>query len=416
MKYQLIIQTFISRFLILGLNFGLVIYSTNMWGSEGKGLISIIIANLSIVSFISNIFSGSSTSYFASKFRREQIVLYAYSWSVFVGCTVPFIFSYSLTKEYTFYLIILSVISSLLSTNINLFIGMKNIKLFNIYTILQLLIQVLFIVGMVYVLGMKKVTVYFIAQIICLFVLFVSSSIQLWQKLTISHLYFSKNIRNDMFNYGWKTQLSSFFQFLNNRLSFYFLEYFRGITSVGVFSVGIAFSEAIWTVSRSLAYILYSDIINSDNPNHMIAQTKISLKLSFLMTLICIIVMLLIPASFYTMVFGKDFYETKKIILLLSPGILAIAVSNIIGFYFAGMNRLKILNIKSIVGLVFTLLVSFYLIPRWGIIGACIMTSISYCLSSALLLWSFYQFTEFHFYDFWITKNEIRLILQKLKK
>ncbi len=31
-----IIKTFISRFLILFLSFGLVIFSTNMWGSEGK--------------------------------------------------------------------------------------------------------------------------------------------------------------------------------------------------------------------------------------------------------------------------------------------------------------------------------------------------------------------------------------------
>ena len=35
-----------------------------------------------------------------------------------------------------------------------------------------------------------------------------------------------------MFEYGWKTQLSAFVQFLNYRLSFYFLEYFEGIASV----------------------------------------------------------------------------------------------------------------------------------------------------------------------------------------
>ena len=57
-----IIKTFVSRFLILILSFGLVIYSTNMWGSEGKGTISIVVANAAAVSFFSSIFSGSSAS------------------------------------------------------------------------------------------------------------------------------------------------------------------------------------------------------------------------------------------------------------------------------------------------------------------------------------------------------------------
>jgi hypothetical protein len=47
-----------------------------MWGSEGKGTISIVIANAAAVSFFSSIFSGSSTSYFASRFRIEKILLY----------------------------------------------------------------------------------------------------------------------------------------------------------------------------------------------------------------------------------------------------------------------------------------------------------------------------------------------------
>lgn len=46
-----------------------------------------------------------------------------------------------------------------------------------------------------------------------------------------------------MFEYGWKTQLSAFVQFLNYRLSFYFLEYFEGISSVGIFPSGLPFRK-----------------------------------------------------------------------------------------------------------------------------------------------------------------------------
>lgn len=414
MKQNTIVKTFISRFLILILNFGLVIYTTNMWGSEGKGTISIVIADLTIVGFFCNIFVGSSVTYFASKYKTEQILLYAYLWSIMLGISIPIIFSFIRTVEYPYYLIGLSVLSSLLAANVNLFVGQQNIRMFNLYTILQQLVHILFILIIVYIVKITSVTSYFIAQISCFGLLFVTSSFQILRYCKFSDISFSRQIRNRLFDYGWKTQLSAFLQFLNNRLSFYFLEFFKGITSVGIFSIGIAFSEAIWTVSKSLSVVLYADVVNNADDNNAIEKTKISLKISFLITLLFIIAILLLPAQFYVMIFGKDFHETKRITLFLSPGILAIAVSNIIGYYFAGINKLRILNIKSLIGLVFTVVSSFFIIPRWGIVGACIVTSVSYCLSSALLFWKFYELTEFRIRDFMISKSEINLLLNKV--
>ncbi|KQT24680.1 teichoic acid transporter [Chryseobacterium sp. Leaf405] len=416
MKQNTILKTFVSRFLILILNFGLVIYSANMWGSEGKGVISIVIADLTIISFFANIFVGSSMSYFASKYKVEQVLPFAYVWSILIGIVIPVIFNFNHASEYFGYLILLSVLSSLLAANINLFVGMQNIKMFNLYTVLQQIIHIIFIGIIIYIVKITSVNSYFIAQIICFGVLFLISAFQVLKHCQFSNISFSKSIGAKLFDYGWKTQLSAFLQFLNYRLSFYFLEYFKGIVSVGIFSVGIAFSEAVWTVSRSLSVILYADVVNNTDSNIAIQKTKISLRISFLITLLFIIVMLLIPAELYSMIFGKDFSQTKEIILFLSPGILAIAVSNIIGYYFAGINKLRILNVKAIIGLIFTVVSSFYIIPRWGIRGACIVTSISYCISSAILFWRFYQLTEFHIQDYVLSKTEINLLLNKIVK
>lgn len=416
MKNKMILKTLVSRFLILILNFGLVIYATNKWGSEGKGVISIVIADLTIISFFANIFVGSSMSYFASKYRTEEILPFAYLWSIVVGVLVPLIFSFNHASEYFAYLVALSVLSSLLATNVNLFVGKQNMKMFNLYTVLQQAIHIVFIIIIVYAVKITSVDAYFMAQICCFGILFLMSTFQVLKHFNIKQISFSGKTAGRLFDYGWKIQLSTFLQFLNNRLSFYLLEYFRGIVSVGIFSVGIAFSEAIWTVSRSLSVVLYADVLNNKNSNEAIEKTKVSLRISFLVTLVFIIVMLMIPAGLYSMVFGKDFSQTKEIILYLSPGILAIAVSNIIGYYFAGINKLRILNAKSVIGLVFTVISSGFVIPKWGIRGACIITSVSYCISSALLFWRFYQITEFHIHDFILSRVEINLLLKKFLK
>lgn len=387
-----------------------------MWGSEGKGVISLVIADLTIISFFANIFVGSSMSYFASKYKTEEILPFAYLWSVIIGVLIPLVFSFSHASEYTNYLIGLCVLSSLLAANVNLFVGQKNIKLFNLYTVLQQICHVGFIVIIVYVVKITSVNAYFVAQIACFGLLFVVSTVQVLNNCKFSAIKFSNSIGIKLFDYGWKTQLSAFLQFLNYRLSFYFLEYFKGLVSVGIFSVGTAFSEAIWMVSRSLSVVLYSDLVNSENSDEAIQKTKITLKVSFLITLLFLVIMILIPATFYGALFGKDFSQTKGIIILLSPGILAIAVSNIIGYYFAGINKLRILNIKAIVGLAFTVIGSFFIIPRWGIWGACVVTTVSYCISSGLLFWRFYQLTEFHVKDFLLSKSEINLLLTKILK
>jgi len=305
-----ILKTFVSRFLILILSFGLVIFSTQYWGSEGKGMISIMIANAAIVSFFSSIFAGSSTSYFASKFKTEQILTYSYLWSFLTGITVPLLFSFSeVQSAYTFYLIGISIFSALLSVNVNLFIGIRNIKMFNIYTVLQQLLHVIFLFGFIFILNLKEVSVYFTAQIFCLALLFLISFFQILKKCTFSNFGMSSEVFKNMFDYGWKNQLSALVQFLNYRLSFYFLEHYEGISAVGIFSVGITFAEAIWTITRSIAVILYSEVINSKSRDESILKTKNSLKISFSLMLVFLLGIIIIPASAYVLIFGSAWNE-----------------------------------------------------------------------------------------------------------
>jgi O-antigen/teichoic acid export membrane protein len=87
-----------------------------------------------------------------------------------------------------------------------------------------------------------------------------------------------------------------------------------------------------------------------------------------------------------------------------------------IGYYFSGIKELKILNIKSIVGLVITVAFSFLLIPQYGILGACIVTTLSYSVSALLLFLKFYRSTDFSIRDYMITKEDVRLAKENLMK
>lgn len=281
---------------------------------------------------------------------------------------------------------------------------------------LQQLVHIIFIGLLVYGFNQKEVSVYFLAQIGCLALLFITSFFQIIKKCDISEVSFSREVARNMFEYGWKTQLSAFVQFLNYRLSFYFLEYFEGIASVGIFSIGVTFSEAIWTITRSIAVVLYSDVVNSKSREGSIEKTKSSIKLTVILMLGFILGILIIPSEVYVMIFGNEFKDTKEIMLLLSPGIFAIAVSDMVGHYFSGIRELKILNVKSIVGLVVTVVFSFIAIPRWEILGACLATTSSYLVSAFLLFRKFYSTTPFSLKDYMVSKEELQLLKTKFLK
>jgi len=407
MKNTVMLQTIIYRFLSLILNFGLVIYSVNLWGSEGKGIISLVIANVTLVGFFSSIFVGSSMSYFAAKYRLEFLLPYAYSWSVVAGFGVPIFLNYILHGAYLEYLIPLSIITSLVNTNFSLLLGRQKMELYNRFQFAQIVLHIVLIGILYYGFHWTQVGIYFLAQIICFLVLYGLSLLLLLQKFNYKKIRFSRRIGIYLFNYGWKIQIGSFLQFLNYRLSYYFLEIFKGVSSVGIFSIGIAFSEAIWTISRSMSVVVYADTLNTKDIEKSILKVKSSMKTCLWLTFSFSLILILVPADFYSLVFGSDFKNTKIIILLMTPGILAIALSNIVGHYFSAVHELRILNIKSIIGLFFTVVGCSVLIPRYGIFGACIATSTSYVLSSLYLFLKFYKITDFHLRDFVFSKAEV---------
>lgn len=417
MRIKSIFQTFSSRFLILLLNFGTIIFSTNFWGAEGRGVIALLVADLAVIGFFSNIIVGSSISYFAAKLPPGEILTYAYLWAVVCGISLPLLMLFNAhSREYLPYLIILSVLIAVFTANISLFLGQQKLERYNAYSALQNILHFLMIGVMVFLFKWESVETYFKAQIFSYLVLVLITFTIIWREIKFTRVKLSQSTAKKLFNYGWKTQLSAFLQFLNYRLSFYFLEIFRGVASVGVFSVGAAFSESVWTVSRSLALVLYSDVVNNPDDHDSVAKTKFSVKLCFLATILLLTLMLIIPTKIYMLIFGDSFHEVKNVILVLSPGILMIAVSDIIGYYFAATHQLRILNIKSAVGLIVTVFCSLYAIPRWGLIGAGIVTSLSYSVSSLLLFWKFYQNVEFKASDLFFTQSEFQQLLNMVNQ
>jgi len=401
MFLQNIFKTFVSKVLILLINFAVLTLTTNYFGLEGRGLISIIMADLAIIVIFNNILAGNSVVYFMNKVGLSRLILPAVIWIILSTTIGSFVFSVLHSQQSYFVLLPLTLITSFMALNLLIFIGKEKIQHFNVFSLLAPALLLIFSLCFVFLFKDRTVNGYLFSYFLSQAVVFVISLIIIRKYLIKKEIGISTDIVKKAFSYGWKNELSYFIQFLNYRLSYFFILYYQDITSVGLFSVAIVVSESIWLMAKSITTVQYSKIVNLDNPVSAIELTKKSVKLSFYATLAMLIVLAIIPSGVFGFVFGKDFSTIKQLLFFLMPGILSIAVSNVYGHYFAALNQMRVLIVKSTIGLVFTVVLSVILIPLWSIKGACIVTSVSY-LSSSVYLW-----IAFHKTNKNLTYNEV---------
>jgi O-antigen/teichoic acid export membrane protein len=189
--------------------------------------------------------------------------------------------------------------------------------------------------------------------------------------------------------YGFMSQLANIAQLINLRLNFFVLEHFYDHESVGLFSTGSTIAESIWLIGGAISIVQYSKISNTFDKDESV---KISAKLGktgLIVSIISFLPLLLIPEHFYTTILGSDFKGIKDILLLLSPGIILIGFSLAFSHYFAGTGKYWINTISSFLGVLFTLIGSFILIPKFGVYGAAISASISYTFITLILMMYF---------------------------
>jgi hypothetical protein len=82
-----------SKFLILLSNFALVVFSTHIWGSEGRGVIALVLANVSIIAIFNNVFCGSTIAYHAPRVKRDTLLFLSLAGALFVSLAGATIFS-----------------------------------------------------------------------------------------------------------------------------------------------------------------------------------------------------------------------------------------------------------------------------------------------------------------------------------
>lgn len=383
---KLILHTFSTRLIGSILNFILALITAKYLGDIGRGTISLVVLNISVIMMVNNFVGGSALVYLIPKYGIGKTLLPSYIWALASVFAVYFIITlFNLNpKEFNTDLLYLSLIQAFLSINLMTLLAKEKIVAHNVSALFNVLLLFGGVIIYFFVLNHQTVSSFINALYIGYSVAALISFITLIPTINFTIPRKILSVSSELFKYGLLVQVANIVQLFNYRFGYYLLEnnFTLGTAMVGVYSIAVSFAEAFWLISKSIATVQYSKIANSNDDEYSVNLTIKLAKNSLIVTIILLIPVFIIPNSFFVWLLNEDFIEVKKIILMLSPGILFISFSTIFTHYFSGIGKHQVNTIGSTIGFIVTLIAGLIIIPRMGVTGAAITASLSYIVSS----------------------------------
>jgi len=378
-----LLSTLLSRLLVLVSSFGLVLISSILLGAEGRGNLSLTITDAALVAIFSNILSGSSAMFYLNKLSEGKVFYTAFLWILVCSSigggllslihSTPFLLLFLLSVALSFHALVFN----------QLFASQRFVK----GNVLTILVQVTFFLTLLsfWIFDFSlHWEMYFVLQILIWFTV----SLIFLTPSKIDVVSFSE--LKAIFTYGFKNELSFFFQFLSYRTSYFFVFYYLGLSSLGVFGVMVIIAESVWIISKSFSSVAFAKQLQDEDISVSIQRINYYLNLSFLLSFFALLILLLIPENWYNLIFTREFLGLKEILWVVSPGILAMSGSTVIGHFFAAHKQQRVLIYKSLVGVLVTLILTPVMLNFYGIWGAALAMSISYLVSSFILFGAYY--------------------------
>jgi O-antigen/teichoic acid export membrane protein len=426
-----IIGTAGTRILNAVINLIILLLITNKIGSEGFGVIALIMVDITIIQMFVDLLAGSALIYFGSRANTGQLLVPAYIWigfviAVFAGISFlthtffPDLYGLVIPSGYEVHIFALALLSALMITHYNLLLGKKEIRIYNIIFTVQILTFLgVFVYG---IFGQQNLNP--MAYVNGLYVAYGAGSILGFIVLKRKTDKFSARGWTEVFKkvitFGFISSVANIIHIGNKRLSFYVLRYFSGLSALGVYNTGVQLTEGLRIIGQSISLVQYSTISNTSDEEYARLLTIKLMKFTLLLTLSALIVLIILPEQLYSFVFSKNFADVKPIVVALSPGVLALAANNIFSHYFSGLGDPKVSVWSNVVGFVFTVTLAFTLIPAFGYIGAAVTASASYTATVIYQYIIFEKRTQTKFGEWLPRKKDFtdfgRLVQEVLKR
>jgi O-antigen/teichoic acid export membrane protein len=213
--------------------------------------------------------------------------------------------------------------------------------------------------------------------------------------------------------YGWKQHLSAIIAFVNYRIDFFFVNLFLGPALAGTYYISIQLGESMWMISKVVSTVLLPRLAEL----HQEEQTRLQLtplitRLVFSFTALAALVVGALAVPIVSL-WGKDAAPAAAALVWLLPGIVMGAATRIIAYDFSARGKPEYNSYLAIVVVVINVAANVVLIPRIGIIGGAISTTIAYSANTIATVYLYRRFSDISSWKLFILQREDVALLRE---
>lgn len=382
-----IFSIFLSKVIVGVLGLLTVVVLSNYLGTQGRGQISLFLSSVALLQLI--IDYGNNTSIINLSYQYNKLNLWksAVLWILMVSLLAQLIVFFIPSFLFLYLVPITAFLYSIFNLNNLILMGQQKVTQRNVLlVVLPLFMLLLFIV--LFFVNQQSINAYPMAFLLALSVSIIISFKFVLPFLSASEGGFEFNKR--ILSNGFWIQTSQVIQFFNYRFCFFLIAIYVGESQLGIYNNAIVLAESIWILGHSMGQMLHMKILNSEDENSQWQLTSKFIGINFLGSSLLLILLILIPNSFWEILFSKDFSSMSQLFPFLGLGILSFSISNIINHYFHAKNEFKIILISNLLGFVVGGISAFVLIPQYEIFGAAWSWSIGLLGGMLVYLWAFF--------------------------
>ena len=181
--------------------------------------------------------------------------------------------------------------------------------------------------------------------------------------------------------FGIRGYAANLMMFFNYRLDALIVNGLAGVVSLGYYSIATAIAETLWYGANGFALVMFPHVssLERKEANRI---TPVVCRNAIFVTLAGALVMFALSRELILVVFGSTMLPALYPLWLLLPGVVTLTAAKVIASYLSGIGKPIYSTYISGGTLVLTVILDLLLIPRYGISGAAVASSIVYTIAS----------------------------------
>lgn len=396
--------TFLVQLVVFLIGIGNNVIISRLLGPENLGIFAIIIVIVELVFRIVNPGIDTSAIYFISNKRfefKEYISTYLINAIIIIVFGILILLLLNQIESVTLFseIINLDFIADFFTVIVFYFIaflfyefGVKiplGLERFNEYNKIQLikpiiLFALLLVSSFVFTINLDSV-------LLIVSLSFIIPGLFYWRMALPINFSWRKEPAEKSFRFGIKIMLGNLLQYLNYRMDIILIGFFLSGTEVGWYYVSVLIAERLLFLTQATSTILFPSASSSDLQRE---KTPILSRLNFTVVFAGSVIIGVSAYWLVPLLFSEVYSNSVLPLVVILPGIIALSVSKILSADFISRGLPQYSLYVSILNFFLNIGFNIILIPRMGIAGAALSSTLSYSAALFLQVYFYHKLTD----------------------